>query len=81
MLYEAQGICRLEMHDNNNTREKMGEEKKILIGTKEGRKKHNIDEQNKINRKTIDINLICYLSVLYIDELNSQLKGFLHWIK
>ena len=59
----------------------MGEEKKILIGTKEGRKKHNIDEQNKINRKTIDINLICYLSVLYIDELNSQLKGFLNCIK
>ena len=63
------------MHDNNNTRErKWDEEKNILIGTKEGRKKHNIDEQNKINRKTIDINLICYLSVLIV-------KGFLHWIK
>lgn len=56
------------MHDNNNTRDrKWDEEKNILIGTKEGRKKHNIDEQNKINRKTIEINLICYLSVLIVN--------------
>lgn len=37
--------------------------------------------KQKINRKTVDINSICYLSVLYINELNSKLKGFLHWIK
>ena len=44
------------MHDNNNIRErKWDDEKKILICTKAGRKKHNIGEQN---RKLIERQLI-----------------------
>ena len=40
---------------------KWDNEKKILIGTKEGRKKHNIDEQN---RKLIERQLICFILII-----------------